>query len=97
MNIYGGKWVKKRCAKCSRTMWRVPAGHDRRHEEGRLPAPPGTFGDLRRLIQGYLGEGNKMGEGWLLTAEMLELIPLRHPNIVCNPSAACQTTLWARA
>ena len=34
--------------------------------------------------QGYLGDGNKMGEGWLLTAEMLELIHSGTPNIVCT-------------
>jgi len=50
---------------------------------------PGTFEDLRRLIQGYLGEGNKMGEGWLLTAEMLELIHSGTPNIVCTQPFGC--------
>jgi predicted nucleotide-binding protein (sugar kinase/HSP70/actin superfamily) len=44
--------------------------------------PPGRFRDLARLIKGYLGRGNKMGEGWLLTAEMLELIHTGVPNIV---------------
>ena len=35
---------------------------------------PGTFAELHQLIYGYLNDGCKMGEGWLLTAEMLELI-----------------------
>ena len=50
---------------------------------------PGTFEDLRQLIKGYLGEGNKMGEGWLLTAEMLELIHSGTPNIVCTQPFGC--------
>ena len=50
---------------------------------------PGTFDDLHRLIQGYLGDGNKMGEGWLLTAEMLELIHAGVPNIVCAQPFGC--------
>ena len=50
---------------------------------------PGTFDDLHRLIQGYLGDGNKMGEGWLLTAEMLELIHSGTPNIVCTQPFGC--------
>ena len=50
---------------------------------------PGTFEDLRQLIHGYLGEGNKMGEGWLLTAEMLELIHSGTPNIVCTQPFGC--------
>ena len=41
------------------------------------------------MIQGYLGDGNKMGEGWLLTAEMLELIHSGVPNIVCTQPFGC--------
>jgi len=51
--------------------------------------PMGTFSDLQRLIQGYLGYGNKMGEGWLLTAEMLELIKTGTNNIVCTQPFGC--------
>ena len=47
---------------------------------------PGTFEDLHRLVHGYLGEGNKMGEGWLLTAEMLELIHSGHPQHRLHPA-----------
>jgi len=51
--------------------------------------PMGTFSDLQQLIQGYLGYGNKMGEGWLLTAEMLELIKTGTNNIVCTQPFGC--------
>lgn len=51
--------------------------------------PMGRFADLQRLIPGYLGYGNKMGEGWLLTAEMLELIHTGVPNIVCTQPFGC--------
>jgi len=51
--------------------------------------PMGSFADLRRLIRGYLGYGNKMGEGWLLTAEMLELINTGTNNIVCTQPFGC--------
>mgnify|MGYP006863093808 FL=1 len=89
MNIYGGKWVKKKVCqvlkdyveKCQRAMIAAM-------KKGGFRAP-GTFEDLRRLIQGYLGEGNKMGEGWLLTAEMLELIHSGTPNIVCTQPFGC--------
>ena len=37
----------------------------------------------------YLGDGNKMGEGWLLTGEMLELIHEGIPNIVCTQPFGC--------
>ena len=51
--------------------------------------PMGRFSDLQRLIKGYLGYGNKMGEGWLLTAEMLELIHTSTNNIVCTQPFGC--------
>ena len=51
--------------------------------------PMGSFSDLQRLIRGYLGYGNKMGEGWLLTAEMLELIHTGASNIVCTQPFGC--------
>ena len=51
--------------------------------------PMGSFSDLRELIRGYLGYGNKMGEGWLLTAEMLELIHTGTKNIVCTQPFGC--------
>ena len=89
VGIYGGLWLKKKVCqifkgyveKCQRAMIAAM-------EKGGFRAP-GTFEDLRRLIQGYLGEGNKMGEGWLLTAEMLELIHSGTPNIVCTQPFGC--------
>ncbi|MCL2409486.1 MAG: 2-hydroxyacyl-CoA dehydratase [Oscillospiraceae bacterium] len=51
--------------------------------------PMGSFAELRGLVRGYLGYGNKMGEGWLLTAEMLELIHTGTANIVCTQPFGC--------
>ena len=51
--------------------------------------PCGTFSHLHSRIRGYLSDGNKMGEGWLLTAEMLELIHSGTPNIVCTQPFGC--------
>ena len=50
---------------------------------------PGTFAHLEHLAMNYLGAGNKMGEGWLLTGEMLELINDGTPNIVCTQPFGC--------
>ena len=50
---------------------------------------PGTFSELHKLVAGYLNDGCKMGEGWLLTAEMLELIHTGTPNIVCAQPFGC--------
>jgi len=51
--------------------------------------PPAYFDDTRRLADGYIGIGMKMGEGWLLTCEMLELIHSGVKNIVCAQPFGC--------
>ena len=90
VDIYGGKWAKKELClfmmdyvqKCQHDMI------DALQKSGRFRAP-GDFEQLRQLVQGYLGEGCKMGEGWLLTAEMLELIHSGTNNIVCAQPFGC--------
>ena len=52
----------------------------------RVPTP---FEQIHQSVQPYLGDGNKMGEGWLLTGEMLELIHEGIPNIVCTQPFGC--------
>ena len=51
--------------------------------------PPTYFDHTVTLIKGYIGIGTKMGEGWLLTAEMLELAEKGVPNIVCAQPFGC--------
>ncbi len=51
--------------------------------------PPTPFEHTVSLIQGYIGIGAKMGEGWLLTAEMLELADKGIQNIVCTQPFGC--------
>jgi predicted nucleotide-binding protein (sugar kinase/HSP70/actin superfamily) len=53
--------------------------------------PPGSFQNLYNLItrSGYLGLGNKMGEGWLLTAEMLEFIESGINDVICVQPFGC--------
>ncbi len=51
--------------------------------------PPTLFSHTVKMIEGYISEGVKMGEGWLLTAEMLELIEKGIPNIVCTQPFGC--------
>ena len=90
IDLYGGSWIKKKGCQifmkyienCQQDMI------DALKASNRFRAP-GSFQDLRRMIRGYLGEGNKMGEGWLLTAEMLELIHTGTPNIVCTQPFGC--------
>jgi len=51
--------------------------------------PGGYFPHTVSLTRGYIGHGVKMGEGWLLTAEMLELIEQGVGNIVCTQPFGC--------
>ncbi|MEE0859658.1 MAG: 2-hydroxyacyl-CoA dehydratase [Acutalibacteraceae bacterium] len=51
--------------------------------------PPGKYSHLKHLVDGVIGLGNKMGEGWLLTSEMLELAESGYPNIVCTQPFGC--------
>ena len=88
--IYGGKFVTylgagilaKYCKKLQANMIKSI----KRHPEFRVPC---TFDHLKSLVKGYLGYGNKMGEGWLLTGEMLELIDSGINNIVCTQPFGC--------
>ena len=51
--------------------------------------PPGYFDHTRTLVKGYINLGTKMGEGWLLCAEMLELVEMGVKNIVCTQPFGC--------
>lgn len=57
-------------------------------EHGRFRAPQ-YFDDVRKLSQEIIGQGVKMGEGWLLPAEMVELITEGVHNIVCTQPFGC--------
>ena len=50
---------------------------------------PTAFKYTKKAVQGYVSQGMNMGEGWLLTAEMLELIEQGVENIVCTQPFGC--------
>ena len=50
---------------------------------------PLPFRDLTKLSDGIIGRGDMMGEGWLLTAEMVELVRAGYENIVCAQPFGC--------
>ncbi len=51
--------------------------------------PMTPFEHTVSLAKGYISTGTKMGEGWLLTAEMLELAESGVKNIVCTQPFGC--------
>lgn len=88
--IYGGKTLTyvgaSALAAYVKKLQRELIAAVKRHPEFRVPC---TFDHLKTLVKGYLGYGNKMGEGWLLTGEMLELIDSGIVNIVCTQPFGC--------
>ena len=88
--LYG---MQKRTQLAYRAAYRYLLGKERdliniiaRH--GRF-TPPTLFTHTVSLVQGTISMGVKMGEGWLLTAEMLELADKGVGNIVCTQPFGC--------
>jgi len=50
---------------------------------------PSPFKHLKTLVKDVIGLGCKMGEGWLLPAEMMELISKGYENIVVTQPFGC--------
>ncbi len=50
---------------------------------------PATFLQTKALGKPFISSGCKMGEGWLLTAEMVELIHSGYSNIICAQPFGC--------
>ena len=50
---------------------------------------PMPFLELVKQADGVISTGDKMGEGWLLTAEMVELVETGYENIVCAQPFGC--------
>jgi len=50
---------------------------------------PVSYKKLKSLSRGFIDVGTHIGEGWLLTAEMIDLIEHGAPNIVCTQPFGC--------
>jgi predicted nucleotide-binding protein (sugar kinase/HSP70/actin superfamily) len=50
---------------------------------------PLRFSDLRKKAKGLISLGHQTGEGWLLAAEMVELLESEVPNILCMQPFGC--------
>jgi predicted nucleotide-binding protein (sugar kinase/HSP70/actin superfamily) len=58
----------------------------RKYPEFTVPSP---YAKAKEYDKGVLDYGVKMGEGWLLTAEMLELVHEGYDNIICTQPFGC--------
>ena len=68
-------------------VWRAPL--IKALEKSERFHPPADIYELASYAKEILSLCNSMGEGWLLTAEMVELIKTGAPNIVCTQPFAC--------
>ena len=59
------------------------------YRKSRHFTPPANIADLAKTASPVVSNGNQTGEGWFLTGEMLELIGMDVPNIVCIQPFAC--------
>ena len=90
INLYGGsrfaRWALRRAMDVVTHFERVIAKAIRKNS-GYRPAEP--FRVAKSHLNGLIGLGCKMGEGWLLPAEMIELIESGVTNIVCVQPFGC--------
>lgn len=90
VDLYGGSKVKKLVCGLLLKVFRSMENKMRRVlEEHPEYDKPATYDELKEMIKGMIGYGAKMGEGWLLTAEMIELIRSGYGNIVCAQPFGC--------
>lgn len=90
IKLYGGK-------KSAALIWKTAMNFISAREKYMLNAikttgkfhAPLPFEKLSHMADGIIGTGTKMGEGWLLTAEMMELMSTGFENIVCAQPFGC--------
>ena len=58
-------------------------------EKSKHFTPQGDIDHMAKMSDAFVSQGNQTGEGWFLTAEMLELIENGTPNIVCTQPFGC--------
>lgn len=90
INLYGGNIIKKLFVKIFfnyfKKVEKIFINAIKNHSKFRVPK---DYEYTKSLVKNVIGYGNKMGEGWLLTAEMLELIESGFENIVCAQPFGC--------
>ena len=88
--LYGGSYVELKAYDLVKSFIKTieKITIDTINEEGTF-TPPMYHDDVRALCEPVINFGCKMGEGWFLTAEMLELAAHGYENIVCTQPFGC--------
>ena len=90
IKLYGGSQAKKQV--CTLLKW-----YFTKYETDLIAAvkkfpqftAPAPYSHLKELAGKVIGYGCKMGEGWLLTAEAMELVESGYGNVVCAQPFGC--------
>ena len=90
IKLYGGSQAKKQV--CTLLKW-----YFTKYETDLIAAvkkfpqftAPSPYSHLKALAGKVIGYGCKMGEGWLLTAEAMELVESGYGNVVCAQPFGC--------
>ena len=90
IDIYGGSKIKRLiCCKFKQYLESIQNIFIDAIKKSNKFSPPKPFETIKKNVKPYIGYGAKMGEGWLLTAEMIELINDGVENIVCTQPFGC--------
>lgn len=90
VNIYGGSKFKKATSKAILKYLDYYEEMIRNAvKKYSIFTPPSSFMHLKSLADGVIDHGCKMGEGWVLTAEMIDLVQNGYENIVCAQPFGC--------
>ncbi len=89
IQLYGGaRYIEKGAKLMLRMFDNIGKSMSRALRKSGFYAPCSFF-ELMKKPEGIIHLGAKMGEGWLLTAEMAELIEGGYANIVCAQPFGC--------
>ncbi len=90
IKLYGGKKIKKIAMKVAmRFLTAIESMLINAVKENSSFVAPAPYAHIKEKCTKIIGAGCKMGEGWLLTAEMMELIESGYGNIVCAQPFGC--------
>lgn len=90
ISLYGGSPVKKMTSTIAvRYLKKVEDTIQRALAPYPQFEAPVIYETLKEYAKPFVGLGTKMGEGWLLTAEMVELLETGVSNIICAQPFGC--------
>ncbi len=90
IDIYGGnKLVKEGYVMAEKYLSSLKDEMIAAVKENSAFTPPSSFKHLKSKADGIISTGCKMGEGWLLTAEIMELAELGYGNVICAQPFGC--------